>query len=200
MMDAAAKRIEDGELKEASEAELRLRLTIGDTYRELAAFDDAKRMLQPAVELARTTYGGDHRDVAESLDKLAMVLYTCGELASAEPLFREALEMNRRLFPGDHPNVAESLNNMASLLQRRGELPAAEQLYREALEMTRRLFPNDHSDVARSLENLASVVRDRGDLRRPSRSRATRWICTAASTPATIRQQPGRSTTWPCCS
>lgn len=48
MMDAAAARMARGDLQTAPEAELRLRLTIGDAYRELAAFEPARAMLEPA--------------------------------------------------------------------------------------------------------------------------------------------------------
>ncbi len=67
MMDAAAKRIEEGELRAAPEAELGLRLTIGNTYRQLGAFDSAKHMLRPALDMARALHPGDHADVANSL-------------------------------------------------------------------------------------------------------------------------------------
>jgi len=164
MMDAAAARIEKGDLRAVPEAELRLRATIGGTYRELAVFDAAQGMLQPALALARATHIGDDETTANALINLAALLRDQGDLSRAEPLFRESLDMTRRLFPGDHPDVANGLNNLATLLQSRGDLAGAEPFLREALEMWKRLVPGEHPDVARGLNTLASVLQARGDL------------------------------------
>jgi hypothetical protein len=59
-MDAAAARIERGDLRTAPEAELRLRATIGFTYRELALYDAAQRMHEPALAMARSIYPADN--------------------------------------------------------------------------------------------------------------------------------------------
>jgi serine/threonine protein kinase len=166
MMSAAAARIEKGELASAPEAELRLRSTIGATFTELALYEEAEKMLAPAVPLARSLRAGDREATAEALTNLANLLDDRGDLEAAEPLYREALAMDRRLFPGDDARVATDLNNLAQLLEDRGDLAAAEPLARQALEMRRRLFPGDHIDVAESLNNLANLIggpRGRGD-------------------------------------
>jgi len=164
MMDIAAARIEKGDLKAVPEAEVRLRLTIGGTYMELALYPQAVKMLEPAVSLARSLYSGDHEDTANALNHLASLLQSRGDLTVAEPLCRESLEMRKRLFPGDHPSVANGLNNLSELLKTRGDLARAEPLCRESLEMKKRLFPGDHPDVAIGLGNLAQLLQARGDL------------------------------------
>jgi len=168
MMTAAAARIEKGDLARSPEAELRLRATIGNTFRELALYDEASKMLAPAVPLARSLRRGDHAEIAEAMDNLAQLLNDKGDLAAAEPLYREALAMDQRLFPGDAPRVATDLNNLSQLLDDKGDLAAAEPLARQALEMRRRLYPGDHEDVAESLNNLAGLMiggnRGTGDL------------------------------------
>jgi tetratricopeptide (TPR) repeat protein/predicted Ser/Thr protein kinase len=164
MMDAAAKRIEDGELQAAPEAELRLRLTIGNVYRDLPAYDAAERMLRPAVELARTLHPGDHPAKVASLDNYGRLLEDAGELAAAELPLREALEMSRRLSPGDDSDIAASINNLAVLVHLRGDLVAAEPLAREALEMHRRLHPGDHPDTPAGLMHLGFILQERGEL------------------------------------
>ncbi|MBL8764149.1 MAG: serine/threonine protein kinase, partial [Phycisphaerae bacterium] len=164
MMDAAAARIENGDLKDAPEAELRLRATIGIAYRELAVYDAAQRMLEPAVSLARSTHAADDLTTAEAVANLGRLLQVRGDLARAEPLYRESLEMKKRLFPGDHPDVATGLNNLGDLLRARGDLAGAEPPLRKALEMYQRLFPGDHPNVAIGLGNLANLLQARGDL------------------------------------
>ncbi len=158
MMAAAAARIEKGDLKQSPEAELRLRATIGTAFRELALYDEASKMLAPAVPLARSLHDGDHEETAEALGNLAQLLNDQDELEKAEPLYREALAMDQRLFPGDDARVATDLNNLAQLLDDKGDAAAAEPLARQALEMRRRVYPGDHQDVAESLNNLAGLM------------------------------------------
>jgi len=168
MMAAAAARIEKGDLAQSPEAELRLRATIGTVFRELALYDEASKMLAPAVPLARSLHDGDHEETADALGSLGQLLNDQDELEKAESLYREALAMNQRLFPGDDPRVATDLNNLAQLLDEKGDPAAAEPLARQALEMRRRLYPGDHQDVAESLNNLAHLMiggnRGTGDL------------------------------------
>ncbi len=168
MMSSAAARIEKGDLARSPEAELRLRATIGTVFRELALYDEASKMLAPAVPLARSLHDGDHEETAEALGNLGQLLNDQDELEKAEPLYREALAMDRRLFPGDDPRVATDLNNLAQLLDDKGDASAAEPLARQALEMRRRIYPGDHQDVAESLNNLANLMiggnRGTGDL------------------------------------
>jgi serine/threonine protein kinase/tetratricopeptide (TPR) repeat protein len=164
MMDSAASRIEKGELKGAPEAELRLRGTIGHTYRELALYADAARMLESAVALSRSVYPGDSVYTANALTRLGQLLQHLGELSRAEPVFREALEMDRRIYAGDDEDLAGSINDLAVLLQMRGDLAAAEPLYHEAVDMWKRLFKGDSQDVAGGLTNLAYLHQAQGDL------------------------------------
>ncbi len=164
MMDTAAARIEKGELRDAPEAELGLRMTIGYTYKELALYPESARMLEPTVAMARLQHDEDHADTGNAQNYLAQLLQARGDLAGAELLFREALGLWKRLFPGDDSNIATGLNNLAILLQERGDLVGAEPLLRESLDMRKRLFPGDHTFVANSLNGLASLLKARGDL------------------------------------
>ncbi|MCA8975129.1 MAG: serine/threonine protein kinase [Planctomycetes bacterium] len=164
MMDAAATRIENGELDSAPEAEVRLSETIGNIYRELAAYDAAFQMLAPALELARSTWPGDHHEVARAMNHMATLHYERGNLSAAEELYRDALAMVTRLCPGDDQRVATAQGNLAVLLQARGELAEAERLYRESLAMNRRLFAGDHRRISWSMQALATLLSVRGDL------------------------------------
>ncbi len=164
MMDSAAARIEAGELKATPEAELRLRGTIGQTYRQLALYPEAAKMLEPAVALARSLHKTDHIDTANTLNYQAQLLHDRGELAKAESLYRESLDMKQRLLPGDHQNVAAGLNDLGSILKERGDSAGAEPFLRAALDMWRRLHPGDHTSVASGLNNLAVLLLARGDV------------------------------------
>ncbi len=166
LLDGAAARIGNGELAAAPGAELALRHTIGTVQRELARYDEAGRMLDPALPLARSIRRGDHGDTARALADVGNLLLDRGELERAEPLLREALAMEKRLHPGDHSDVATALNDLATLHEDSGDLAASEPLLEESLEMRRRLVRGDDEAVAESLNNLANVARGLGDAAR----------------------------------
>jgi tetratricopeptide (TPR) repeat protein/class 3 adenylate cyclase len=155
MMDAAAKRITDGELSDVPEVELQLRLTIGDTYRDIAAYDAAEQMLSPAVELARRSQDGSEARLASALDSHAQLLHVKSNPSDALKEFQSALSARQRLYGGDHESVAESLNHMAGCLESLGHQSDALEKYEAALVMRQRLFKGDHKAVAESLNNVA---------------------------------------------
>ncbi len=163
MMDAAAARIDRGDLKDAPEAELRLRSTIGSTYRELALYQQASQLLAPVASMSRALYEGDHRDTAAALTAMALLLRDRGDPADSEPLMRESLAVYERLSQGDHGDTATAMNNLALVLQDQNKLPEAERLYRDALGVWERLAPGDSYKVATTLTNLASLIYARGD-------------------------------------
>jgi len=163
MMDAAAARIEKGDLKDAPEAELRLRVTLGSTYRELAEFESSQRMLEPAVRIARSTQAG-HSYIVTSLNNFALLLQDQNKITEAEALMREALQRDRAALPAGHPDIAYSLNNLAMLLYNQNKLAEAEPLFREALEIRRTALVAGHSETAHSLNNLATLVQAQNKL------------------------------------
>ncbi len=158
MLDAAADRIGRGELAEAPEAELRLRMTIGNTLRGVSAYDAAGEMLAPAVELARRLHASDHPDTARALSYLGWLQHDTGDSSTALETWEEALAMRRRLFPGDHDDVAMGLNHAATALEALGRFPEALSTYQEALAMAERLHPGDHYSVADLTTNVANCL------------------------------------------
>ncbi|MDX2117066.1 MAG: serine/threonine-protein kinase [Planctomycetota bacterium] len=163
MLDVAAGKLEKGELKAAPLAELSLRTSIGDTYSELSALPEAKRVLEAGLAIARETHQSDHADTAAVLGSLATVHEEMGDFAAAIACRREALEMLRRLHPGDHLSVSAACNDLANALSAADDHDAAEPLYRESVAMTRRLVSGDDSELARNLAALGSFLHAMGE-------------------------------------
>ncbi len=163
MMDVAAARIARGELADVPAAEVRLGTTIGDIYRRLALYQDAREMLVPTLERARAIWPEGHVQVAFVLASLATLDYVQGNLTAAEPQYREALSITERQLVGDDRRVAAAMGNLAVLLQARGELDEAERLYRRGLAINRRLAAGDHRSVAWFMQALATLLTVRGD-------------------------------------
>jgi serine/threonine protein kinase/tetratricopeptide (TPR) repeat protein len=160
LLDAAARRIRDGELSGNPEAELDLRLSIGGTYEGIAEFNAAREMIDQAVPLAKSLApaSGDSVDLGYALMNRAALLLSMGQAGQAEPLFVAALEMRQRLHPGDHREVAHSLNGLARCLQALGRRADALPKYEAALAMHRRLSDGDRPEVAQGLNNVASCL------------------------------------------
>jgi len=163
VMDVAAKRIADGELKSAPEAELRLRMTIGNVYSEIAERDAAEKILAPTLdlaekELARITreQSGDHPELAQSLSVYGECLLSAGRGPEALQNVEKALAMRRRLFQGDNEYVAQSLSDVGSCLTSLNRRADALPFFQESLAMRKRLYPEGHADVVATLLSLGS--------------------------------------------
>jgi hypothetical protein len=92
----------------------------------------AAALLRLVLDLQVTSLGADHRDLAPTLNNLAMMLERQGDAAEAERCYRRAFEVARRGAPPDDPLVQVSHANLVAFLQASGiadplvEVPAAE--------------------------------------------------------------------------
>ncbi len=151
------------DLKDQPEVQAEICNTLGEVYRALGQSGKAEQLHRSARSLLELTRGAKGRDVAVSLNDLALVLRDQGKLPEAETLEREALELRRKLYGNEHAEVAESLNNLALVLRSEDKLAEAERLHRDALVMDLKLFGHDHLAVATSLNNLALALDAEGN-------------------------------------
>ena len=135
---------------------------LGLAYLYGGKYNLAHNFLQQSLEMRKKLLGGEHPDVAKSLNNLAALYESQGKYGAAEPLYIESLAMNKKLLGEEHPSVATSLNNLAALYYSQGKYEAAEPLYIESLEMLKALLGEEHPDVAISLNNLANLYRSQG--------------------------------------
>jgi tetratricopeptide (TPR) repeat protein len=112
----------------------------------------------------RRTQGNENLRVAQSLDNLAAMLSTEGQLVEAENLARQGLAIRSKLSGNPSVVVAISLNNLACILEKGGALAEAESKHREALAMRRKLYGNDNQFSTQSAGNLVQVLVRRGKL------------------------------------
>jgi tetratricopeptide (TPR) repeat protein len=154
MLDDAAELINGGALTEAPEAELSLRLMLGEAYMDIAEGDPAG-LLFPAVELAGRLYGETSPEFARAITLKARCLGESKHNDDALPLFVQALAIRERLYSGNHPDVAESLQNLGDCLIALAHFGAARPMIERALDMRRRLFSDGHKSVVDSLISLA---------------------------------------------
>jgi serine/threonine protein kinase/Tfp pilus assembly protein PilF len=165
MMNSAAQRIESGELKQAPEAEFRLRLTVGETFRQLATYESAEDLIRPAVDLARAMHGENHPDEARADLALGRLLHDRGHDAESLEMMQKALAILERSAPNDRAEISIVLGGMASALSSLGRDAEALPKYEAALDMRQRLSDGDHPDLARALNNVGSCLQSLGRIK-----------------------------------
>jgi len=133
-------------------------------YAALAAYAQARPLIERALMFREGALGPDHPDTAESVNDLALLLKTQGDFAAARPLYERALAIYEKVRGPDHPNTATSLDNLAVLLQNQGDLAAARPLFERALAIREKARGPDHPDTATSLNNLAVLLHLQDDL------------------------------------
>ena len=116
-----------------------------------------------------------HPDVATSLNNLALLYYTQGQYAQAEPLYQRALAIREQTLAPMHPDVGTSLHNLATLYCAQGQYAQAESLYQRALAIRDQTLGSMHPNVA-----LSGCIQ--GCLTSPWSAQPTRdvfWQCQA---------------------
>jgi tetratricopeptide (TPR) repeat protein len=147
---------------EASASRLLDRLA---TYKHgaLAAYSEARALLERALKIGEEALGPEHPDVATVLHNLAGVLWEQDELGTARSLHERALAIREKVLNPEHPSVATSLNNLAGVFREQGDLVMARPLYERALAIRQKALSPQHPDLARSLTNLATAMFEQGD-------------------------------------
>ena len=157
ILDASARRVER-ELQPGSRVSAALHLSIGTTYRHLAAFDPAERHLR----LALAVFDADslldpQRHIRARLEMGSLLLET-SRYADAETHLELALQEAERLGPAALAPQVEIHATLGELEEARGVPARAEARYREAIAGTRALHGADHPEVATRLSDLAVLL------------------------------------------
>ncbi|MBW4520695.1 MAG: tetratricopeptide repeat protein [Scytolyngbya sp. HA4215-MV1] len=134
---------------------------LGNFYTENQQFSTAESWYQQGQVLLQSRLGGDHPQVAISLNNLASFYQAQQRYSEAEPLFIQALAINQRS-RSNSPELATSLNNLAGFYKVQGDYSKAEALYLQALDLKLHLFGEAHPSVATGLNNLAGIYYAQG--------------------------------------
>lgn len=148
--------------------EAKVRLTMGETYRQLGEFEKAKRHLSRVVDLKRSLEPAYDADLATALNSLGLVHLDLGEPESALISLSEALSIRRQLLGDEDASVATSYSNLGNCLLECRRYDEAETHVRRALGINSRLFGDRSRRVGSTLYYLARIFHARGDLDRAS--------------------------------
>ena len=164
VLDDAARRLESGEFSNQPEIKAELELIISKSYYGQGKRQLAAKHLQESISLQRQLYGDHHPKTLIALSYRALLLFSAGEMAEAENIYREILpsfrdEQKKGNIKAE--SLAAALNNFAYLRRTRGDSKEAEALFREALALSPQMSPDEWrftNGVTRS--TLASTLAD----------------------------------------
>jgi len=135
--------------------------TLGGIHTSLGLYDEARPLLEEALDLRRRLHGEDDPEVADTLVRLGSLAQLSGK-GDAEALFRRALAIRQARLGGDDPAVADVLNKLGASLAAHGRFDEAETTLRRSLALHERLWGQRDPRVAKVLHNLAGIAYYRG--------------------------------------
>jgi tetratricopeptide (TPR) repeat protein len=139
---------------------------IGNAFRSLGYYAEARKYLETALDLRRRHSLGTDADRAAILHGLGQVYHEMGEHDAAEPLYLEALEIRRALPPPDDLPAATTMFNLGWLLTERGDMPRARAFFEQALRLRQQRLPEQSRDVAVAKLGLAAYYLEQDDFLR----------------------------------
>jgi len=83
--------------------------------------------------MRKRLFTGDHPNVADSLNNLAVLYYSQGKYSEAELLYLDALAMFERVLGTNHPNTITVRNNLQFLQQQLIPVPFYKRLLNNLL-------------------------------------------------------------------
>jgi tetratricopeptide (TPR) repeat protein len=158
----AAKKVDEGGLRDQPIVELAVRITAGGAFADLGDYAEADRQFSSALPLARELKS--EQDEAQCAVMLAFVRRAQGRPAEAEPMAREAVDLIRKAFGPEHERCVLGMTTLVQVLEDLGKLEEAEPLMRQVLALRQKISGPDHPDSAQAMANLALLLMQRGRL------------------------------------
>ncbi len=155
VLDAAGARMDEFSNRPLVEAQLRQ--TLGTTYRELGAYEEAGVHLVQAHALYREHLGDRHTLTIATLREVAANQQAVEQVEEAERTLRAALALN----PNEELRL-QILEDLAYNMRVAGKLEDSEKLYRQVLDGRRKLLGDSHIDVAAVMINLGMLYSAEG--------------------------------------
>ncbi len=159
VLEDAAARLDSDDQRVRPEVWVTVRATIGDVYRSLALYEQAKAQMQRALEYCRERLGEDHASFADVMANMGKLQQDLGKPEAALACFDRASEVLLRVHDDQHPDYAAMLNNRAITLLQLGRTEEAETAASRAVEIYRHCEGPERLYVATALATRAEALR-----------------------------------------
>ncbi len=135
--------------------EAQLRMAMGNTFYNLAEYDQSRDQFERARALCTQFQGSEHPNTLSSMNGLALCYEALNRHADALKLFEEVLVTRKRVLPLDHADTLSSMHNLANIYAALNRHAEALALRVETLAIRKRVLTKDHQDTLKSMNNLA---------------------------------------------
>eukprot|EP00435_Cladocopium_sp_Y103_P024158 s1164_g5.t3 len=134
-----------------------------DDREEKKALDKAHSLLKEAVFCGRQHLGKRHPVTLKSINNLAGVMRTRGDLEKAKELYEKAVQGMRDSLGDKHLDTLLCLNNLAGVLRSVNEIDDAEECYKEAAAGIVEKLGDRHPTSVSTLYNWGLTLDEKGD-------------------------------------
>ena len=160
-LDQAAKRIDEGALRDQPLVEAEIRNTIGTTYFSLSPvlWPLAGAQFRAAEALQSRELGDDHLETLRSRFHLARTMIKT-DLTGAAALAKPTLETQRRVLGSDHIDTLRTMVLLGVIHAWSGRFHEGESLLVDAIQRREKSLGSDHVDTAYFLNRLGEIYID----------------------------------------
>jgi tetratricopeptide (TPR) repeat protein len=161
ILQRARKKIQD--LHGRPEVQATQLTSVGNVYRSLGLYKDARELLEQGYALRQSAYGGDHEEIADSLYYLGWLYHEQGQYPRARRYYEDALRIRTSLLGADSPPVTQVLFNLAWLAALTGDHARSEEMFLDVIARRQQQHgTNTHRDVAVAKMGLAMLYLQTG--------------------------------------
>jgi len=144
------------------EFQARMKGVLGKVYMALGLYNEARPLLEDAVDMHRAARGADDLTTLETMHDLANLYRIQGSGHDAEGLFEEVIDRFKRIKGENDASTLAAASDLASHYMQQNRSDEAEVLYRETFEKQRRHLGEAHRGTLDTLNDLACLFVKQG--------------------------------------
>lgn len=131
---------------------------LGEIRSTLIELDQARPLLEQALEIHLALFGTSHPKVAESLTHMGALTYAAGDFVQAIRLLDQGLAIREQALGPTHPDVAVSLTHLAIAQRGMSRLSQASASAERAITILRSTQPPRQKDLAIAVNVAGNIL------------------------------------------
>ncbi len=136
--------------------------SIADFKYKFGEYDKTLEYYQKSLDIRLKIFGFKHPDIANSYNKIGLVLDSKSEYDKSLECYHKSLEIRLEIFGVEHRDVATTFNNIGSILFQKEEYDKSLEYYQKSLDIRLKIFGFKHPDTANSYNNIGLVLASKG--------------------------------------
>ncbi len=148
--------------KDRPELEAKVRMTIGNSYKELGQFDNAIEQLERSAAVLKEIFGNEHTDTLATLVDLAQAFERGGKKLQAIELYESVRDVRIRTIGSEHPDTIAVLHNLGRTLTRLAKSSEAIVILSQVRDAQVKTLGPEHRKTLITMGNLAAAYNSAG--------------------------------------